>query len=151
LDPSALLPIITPVVTATIAYIRDEAAKKAGAKAVEAIGEKAGEAVAGIGPKALTTLRAWFQKKSDSKATQALANVIQDPSDQDYQQKLIKETVRIASTDPAFTQELKILAEQVTIAQPNSMVQTINNQAPNQGAQGIFTASVTFNRPTHDE
>src|SRR6266498_1545515 len=116
MDTSALIPLITPAIAAAIAYLRDQAAAKAGEKAA----------------------------KADPKAQQVLANVEQDPTDDDYQNKLIKETARLASTDSAFAQELKILAEQVTVAQPGSTVQTINNQAPNQGAQGVFNAPVSF-------
>jgi hypothetical protein len=151
MDPAALIPLIGPAIMAATAYLRDHAAEKAGEKAAEAVGTEAGKALASVGPKALATLRGWFVTKSDPKAQQALANVEQDPTDDDYQHKLLKETARLASLDPAFAQELKILAEQVTVAQSGSTVQTINNQAPNQGAQGVFNAPVSFDSIRRDD
>jgi hypothetical protein len=142
MDPAALIPLVSPVITAAVAYLRDEAARKAGEKAAETVGTEAGKAIVGIGPKALATVRAWFTKHNDTKAQQALTNVEQDPTDDDYQQKLIKETTRLASTEPAFAQELKILAEQVMIAQPGSTVQTFHNQDTIVGIQGQNTGTV---------
>ena len=144
MDPASLVPVVSSLVAAVVAYMKSEGAKKAQEKAAEVIGEKAGEAVAGVGPRALATLRTWFQRKADPKAQQALVLAEQDPDDADYQQKLVKETVRLAAADPAFAQELKVLADHVGIAQSGSVI--IDNTAPNQGAQGVFNAPVTFNR-----
>ena len=78
-----------------------------------------------------------------------LANVEQDPDDKDYQQKLVKETTRLASADSTFAQELKVLAENVAIAQSGSVI--IDNKASNLGAQGVFNAPVKFdNRAMKD-
>ena len=66
----------------------------------------------------------------------------QDPDDEDYQQKLVKETARLADTDPTFAQDLKVLAENVAIAQSGSVI--IDNKASNLGAQGVFNAPVQF-------
>ena len=148
MDPSTLVPLLTPLITAAAHYLKNQAAQKVGEKAAEVIGEKAGEAIVNTGPKTLDTLRSWFKKKEDLKAEQALELVEQNPDDIDYQQKLVKETARISVTDPTFEQELKILAGTAVVAQPGSNVQTINNQSSNEGAQGIFNDVVNFNRNT---
>ena len=114
----------------------------AGDKAAEIIGEKATETTISLGQKAFTELRSKFSLQADMKAQQALANVEQDPDDEDYQQKLVKEIARLANVDPSFAQELKLLARNVTIAQPSIL--TIDNKASNQGVQGIFNAPVQF-------
>src|SRR5947208_826826 len=116
-DPSALIPLISPIITAVVTYIKTQGAQKASDKAAEVIGEKSTEAAMSLGQRAWTLLRSKFSAKADVKAQQALTNVEQDPDDKDYQQKLVKETVRLASADPSFTQELKVLAENVHIAQ----------------------------------
>jgi hypothetical protein len=146
MDPSALISWISPIINAVAVFIKTQGAQKAGEKAAEVIGEKATEATLHKGEKALAILRTRFSAKADAKAQQALANVEQDPDDKDYQQKLVKETARLASADSAFTQELKMLAENVAIAQSGSVV--IDNKAPNQGAQGIFNAPVQFDNRT---
>lgn len=141
-DPSTLIPWISPIITAVVAFIKTQGAQKAGEKAAEVIGEKATEATLSRGEKALATLRSWFAAKADAKAQQALANVEQDPDDEDYQQKLAKETVRVASADPIFAQDLKVLADNVTLAQAGGVA--IDNKASNMGAQGVFNAPVQF-------
>jgi hypothetical protein len=148
-DPSALIPWITPIITAVVAFIKTQGAQRAGEKAAEVLGEKATEATLNTGEKALATLRARFSAKADAKAQRALANVEQDPDDEDYQQKLVKETARLASADSTFAQDLKVLAENVAIAQSGSVI--IDNKASNLGAQGVFNAPVQFdNRVTKD-
>ncbi len=144
MDPTLLVPLVSPLVAAVVAYLKGEAAKKAGEKAAEVVGERAGEAVAGAGPRLLATLRDRFTEKADPKARQALDLVEQDPDDADYQQKLVKETARLAAADPGFTQELRVLAEQANIVQPGGVY--IDNQAPSYGAQGVFHAPVTFDQ-----
>jgi hypothetical protein len=148
MDPSLLIPIVSPLVSSLIVYLREEAAKKAGEKAAEIIGEKTGEAIVDIGPKALATIRGWFGKTNDPKAQKALINVEEDPADEDYGLKLVKETVRVAASEPAFAQELKILAEQANIVQAGGTQVNIDNKAPNYGAQGNFNAPVSFGTPT---
>jgi len=81
------------------------------------------------GQKALSLLRDRFLAKADTKAQQALANVEQDPDDEDYQKKLLKETARLASADSTFAQDLKVVAEHVALAQSGSV--TIENTASN--------------------
>jgi len=148
-DLSGFIPWISPIITAVVAFIKTQGARKAGEKAAEVIGEKATEATLNKGEKALATLRARFSAKADAKAQQALTNVEQDPDDEDYQQKLVKETARLASTDPTFAQDLKVLAENVAIAQSGSVI--IDNKASNLGAQGVFNAPVEFdNRAMKD-
>lgn len=145
-DPSALIPWISPIISAVVTYIATQGAQKAGDKAAEIVGEKATETTLTLGQKALALLRSKFFAKTDAKAQQALKNVEQDPDDEDYQQKLVKETARLASTDPTFAQELKVLAENVTIAQSGGVA--IDNKAPNYGAQGVFNAPVSFDHRT---
>jgi hypothetical protein len=148
-DPSGLIPWISPIITAVVAFIKTQGAQKAGEKAAEVIGEKATETTLNKGEKALATLRARFSAKADAKAQQALANVEQDPDDEDYQRKLVKETARLANTDPTFAQDLKVLAENVAIAQSGSVI--IDNKASNLGVQGVFNAPVQFdNRAMKD-
>lgn len=145
-DPTPLLPIVAPVITAAIAYLKNEMAQKAGEKAAEKLGEKAGEAAAGVGAQALTTLRSWFHKKDDPPAQQALELVEKNPDSSGFRQELIEQTVRLAAADPAFAQDLRVLAEQVTIAQPGSVVGTVNNTGENDGMQmGVNSGDVTFN------
>lgn len=144
MDSLALVPWITPIITAVVTYIKMQGAQKAADKAAEIIGEKTIEASINMGQKALATLRSKFIVKGDVKAQQALANVEQDPTDEDYQQKLVKETARLASADPIFTQELKILAKNVAITQAGGV--TIQNDAPSYGAQGVFQGPVHFDQ-----
>ncbi len=145
-DPSALIPWISPIISAVVTYISTQGAQKAGDKAAEIVGEKATETTLSLGQKALILLRSKFSAKANPKAQQALANVEQDPDDEDYQQKLVKETARLANADPTFAQELKVLAEKVNIAQSGSI--TIDNKASNYGAQGAFYAPVSFDQRT---
>lgn len=145
-DPTPLLPVVTPIVTAAIAYLKNEAARKAGEKAAETLGEKAGEAAAGAGAQALATLRGWFQKKDDQPAQQALELVEKNPDSAGFRQELIDQTARLAATDPTFAQDLRVLAQQVNIAQPGSVVGTVHNTGENKGVQiGVNTGDVTFN------
>src|SRR6266480_1383585 len=143
-DPSALIPWISPIIIAIVAFIKTQGAQKAG----EVLGEKVTEATLNKGEKALAILRARFSAKADAKAQRALANVEQDPDDEDYQQKLVKETARLADTDPTFAQDLKVLAENVAIAQSGSVA--IDNKASNLGAQGVFNAPVQFDNRAKD-
>lgn len=143
MDLSTLAAFVTPIVTAVIAYLQTEGLQKAGEKASEVIGEKAGETVSSIGPKALATMKGWFKHSPDAKAEKALADVEQDPDDVDYQQKLVKEAIRVASIEPAFAEELKVLAQQANFIQSGGV--QINNNAPNQGAQGVFNAPININ------
>ena len=142
IDPATLLPLVSPVVAAVITFIKTQGVQKAGEKAAEILGEKATEATLDKGQKALTLLRDHFSAKADTKAQQALVNVQQDPDDEDYQKKLIKETARLASTDPTFLQDLRIRADHVAIAQSGSV--TIENTASSYGAQGVFNQPVHF-------
>ncbi len=144
MDPTMLIPLVSPVVAAVVAYLKGEAAEKAGEKVAEVAGEKAGEAIAGAGPRLLATLRDRFTEKADPKAQQALTLVEQDPDDTDYQQKLVKETARLAAADLRFAQELRVLAEQANIVQPGGVY--IDNKAPSYGPQGVFHAPITFDQ-----
>jgi hypothetical protein len=144
MDPTALLSLVSPLVAAVAAYLREEGATAAGGKAAEVIGERAGAAVADIGPRALATLRNWFRKEADAKAQQALTLVEQDPDDTDYQQKLVKETARLAAATSAFARELRVLAGRATVVQSGGVA--IDNAAPNYGAQGVFHAPVRFDQ-----
>src|SRR5256885_582313 len=142
MDPSAFIPWISPIITAVITYIKAQGVQKAGDKAAEVIGEKATETTISMGQKALTVLRSKFSATADTKAQQALANVEQDPDDEDYQHKLVKELTRLINADPTFAQDLKVLAEHVAITQAGGV--TIDNKASNYGAQGVFNAPVQF-------
>jgi hypothetical protein len=142
IDPATLLPLVSPVIAAVVTFIKTQGTQKAGEKAAEILGEKATEAAIEKGQKALTLLRDRFSAKADTKAQHALVNVEQDPDDEDYQKKLMKETARLASADPTFAQDLKVVAEHVAIAQSGSV--TIENTASNYGAQGVFNESVHF-------
>jgi|GEM_PF-2794170 len=145
MDPSSLIPIVAPVVHAAALYLQTEALKKAGDKAAEVVGEKAASSAVTQGSRALASLRSWFAKKADAKAQGVLKMVEIDPKDTDFHAKLIQETARLALTNSAFEQELRVLAGQVTIAQTESINQTFNNPSSNQGAQGVINAPLTFN------
>lgn len=142
IEPSTLIPFVSPVIATVVAFIKTQGAQKAGEKAAEVIGEKVTEATIDKGRKALILLHERFSSKADNKAQQALTSVERYPDDEDFQKKLIKETARLASTDAAFAQDLRILAEKVNIAQSGSVV--IDNKASNLGAQGVFNAPVQF-------
>jgi hypothetical protein len=144
-DPSALIPWITPIITTVVMYIKTQGVQKTADKVAKVVEEKAAEEMVSKGQKAFVLLHSRFFAKADEKAKRALANVEHYPEDDDYKEKLIKETARLASADPTFAQDLKVLGENVTIAQPGSMV--IDNKAPNYGAQGEFHAPVHFNQP----
>jgi hypothetical protein len=146
IDQSLLISWISPVITAMATYIKTQGVQKAADKAMEVIGEKAVENTVGKGQKALTLLHSQFFAKADAKAKQALANMEQNPDDENYQQELIKETARLASIDSAFAQELRLLAEKEVVAQPGSVI--IHNDAPSYGAQGVFSAPVHFDNRT---
>jgi hypothetical protein len=133
---------IAPIITAAITYIKTQGTQKAADKVAEVVGEKAGDGAISTGGKALSLLRSQFLAKTDEKAKLALANVEQYPDDDDYRDKLIKETARLASADPTFAQELKVLGENVAIAQSGSVI--IDNKAPNYGGQGVFNGPVHF-------
>lgn len=137
LDPSALWPFVVPIVQGVVTYLKQEGAKTLDEKAVEKLGEKAGESAFGAGSKSLAKLRALFQNKDDKKAQKALQAVEEDPDDKDYQDKLIKETIRLAATDSAVANELKVLAQNVMIALPGSVVTTFSNAPSGVQAQHI--------------
>jgi hypothetical protein len=141
-DPSALIPWITPIITTVGMYIKTQGVHKTADKVAEVIEEKAAEEMGSKGQKAFVLLRSRFSAKADEKAKRALANVEQDPEDEDYQQKLVKETARLASADPLFAQELKVLGENVAIAQSGSV--TIDNKASNYGVQGVVNAPINI-------
>lgn len=145
-DPSALLPWIAPIITTVVTYMRTQGIQKSADKMAEVVGEKAAEETLRKGEKALTFLRSHFFAKADEKAKRALANVEQDPDDEDYRQKLMKETARLASADPTFAQHLKALGGHMATAQSGGV--TIENKAPNYGAQGVFNNPVHFNQRT---
>lgn len=145
MEPSSLIPIVTPVVHAAVLYLQTEALKKAGDKAAEVLGEKAASSAVTKGSHALDSLRSWFVKKADAKAQGVLEMVELDPEDTAFQAKLVQETARLAMTDSTFEQELRVLAGQTTIAQTESINQTFNNVASNQGMQGVNNAPLTFN------
>jgi formylglycine-generating enzyme required for sulfatase activity len=148
MDPTALIPLVTPIVKAVVDYIRNEGAQKAGEKALEKIGEKAGESVYDISGKSLEKLRSLFQKKDDKKAQKALQALEEDPHDDDYQHKLIKETARLAAADPAVAADLKTFAEHIeraTINMPGSQLVQIEQMIINQHVQQPPTSQ----RPDH--
>lgn len=149
-DPSTLLSWITPIVAAVATHIKTQDGQKTADKGADALSDKIAEETVSVGQKVLGLLRARFLAKADEKAKQALANVEQDPDDEDYQKKLAKETARLASTDLTFAQELKVLGKNVAVAQSGSV--TIDNKASNYGAQGVFNAPVQFhNRSIKDD
>ncbi len=145
-DPSALLPWITPIITTVVTYIRTQAIQKTADKVTEAVSGKAAAEAMNTGEKALTFLRTHFFAKADEKAKRALADVEQDPDDEDYRKKLAKETARLASADPTFAQHLKALGGHITDAQAGSV--TIESQGDNYGAIGVFHSPVHFNQRT---
>lgn len=144
MDPLTLLPWIGPLVAALAAYVKEAGVRLAADKAAETVGEHAGGALAGAGSQAFALLKRWFARKADPKAQQALANVVQDPDDADYQQKLAKETARLAAADPQLVQALKMLAQHTAIQQSSSV--TITNNAASYGVQGVFYAPITINQ-----
>ncbi len=149
MEPSAIIPWISPIITAVITYIKLQGAQKAGDKIAESLGEKAADAAVNTGKKALDLFRSHSSAKTDVKVQQALTNVEQDPDDEDYQQKLMKEIARLASTDSVFAQEVKALSEHAPSTQSYSVM--IDNKASNLGAQGVFNMPVHFdNRGVKD-
>jgi hypothetical protein len=139
-DPSWVAPIITAVIT----YVRTQGAQKAADKVAEVVGEKAGDGAISTGQKALSLFRSQFLAKTDEKAKLALANVEQYPDDDDYRDKLIKETARLASADPTFARELKALGKNGAIAQSSSW--HIEHIESNQGHIGNVYGDVNNHR-----
>jgi hypothetical protein len=139
-DPSWVAPIITAVIT----YVKTQGAQKAADKVAEVVGEKAGDGAISTGEKALSLLRSHFFAKADEKAKLALVTVEQYPEDDDYKEKLIKETARLASADPTFARELKVLGKNVTIAQSSNW--HIENIESNQGHIGNIYGDVNNHR-----
>lgn len=147
MDPSVLISVVSPLVAAVVAYLKDEGVKKASDKATEVVGQKAGEAVASAGPQALATLRSWFRKKNDSRAQQALELVECDPDDALYQQELVKETVRLAVVELSFAHELSLLVEEITATAQASVSGTVHNTGTNEGVQvGVSTGSISLSQ-----
>lgn len=150
MDPASLLQVVTPVVQATILYLRERGLKKASDKAVETVGTKAGEGLSNISKRAFTTLQNWFDKEEDNKAKGVLEMVELDPHDDDFAQKLVTETTRVAEVNPKFMAELRLLADELT-SEPNNIAQVYNNYAPNKGVQGAVNSSITINNTLRDE
>jgi hypothetical protein len=136
--------VASSVVAALIAYLRDEAAKKAGDKAAEVVGEQAISAATRGGAKALATVRSWFARENDAAGRQALAKVEAAPQEPSHEQELLQSVVQLAASRPAFAEELRLLAAQANLVQSGGVVQHISNQASNRGAQGVFNAPVSF-------
>jgi hypothetical protein len=141
-----MMTIISSLVAASIAYLKTQAAQKIGEKAAEKVGEKAGESLINVGDRTLTTIRSWFAGDNE-KAQQVLTRFEANPDDQLLQQLLAEEVEAAAKGHPSRVQELQKLAEQLTLTRQEGVV--INNQAPNEGAQGVFNAPVTFTRTTN--
>lgn len=142
-DLTAITSIATTLVGLLTAYLKNQAAEKVGEKVVEKVGEKAGDALIDTGSRSLLVLRSWFHKKDDTKAEQALRQVVDNPHHLASQQELIQRTVHLAIADATFAQALRTLAEQADSTQFGKV--SISNHAPNEGAQGVFNAPVTIN------
>lgn len=144
MDPASLAVLIGPLVAGVATYLRHSGATRAGDKIADQLGEKAGDALATLGAQTLQAFRNRFRKNRDRRAEQALDRVAEAPDDPRLQQQLIEETVRVAASDSDFAQELIVLADRLSVATSGGVV--INNDAPNEGAQGVFNAPVTFTR-----
>ena len=151
MELAALFTLVSPIIGTVSKYLKNKLLKRIEDKALETIEEKTGDAVSELGSRAFAILRAWFQKKNDHKAQQALSLAEEDPLDDDYRDKLIKETARVAAADSEFLNELKKIASEVKGITSDVIVQNIDNKAPNQGAQGVFNAPVNIGQNPKDD
>jgi len=100
------------VVSAIAKYL---AVSKVTEKALEQAGEAGGEALVGVGKEALGRLRQVLGGRDESaqKAVKALADIEEDPDDEDYQGKLTKELTNLAADDEELRGLLARLSQAV--------------------------------------
>lgn len=147
---------ISGVVAATVKYLlASEGMQKAAEKAMEKVGELGGEALVNAGKNALAKLRTVLTSKGNTakKATTALTNLEDDPTDEDYQRKLVSELEKLSATDPQLRTLLEHLSVEVQQAggQPGTVqgTATVSGEArvfgPVTGAStGTITSSYTI-------
>ncbi len=114
------LAVIGGVVAAVAKYLlANKGAETVEQKALEKVGEMGGEALVNAGKNAFTSIKQALTKRGEAakKATKALVDVEEDPTDQDYQQKLATELQRLAAGDPELNRLLEKLGEVVQQAQ----------------------------------
>jgi hypothetical protein len=117
---SLTLAAIAGVVTAVVKYlVAKKSAEIVGDKALEKIGESGGEALVETGKKAFTGIKQALTGRGDAakKANKALADVEEDPTDEDYQHKLANELEKLAANDTELRSLLEHLSSVVQQAQ----------------------------------
>lgn len=101
------------VVTAAVKYLLvSKGMETAATKAAEKIGQLGGEALVNAGKNAFAKLREALGQRGEpaKKAQKALADVEEDPTDEDYQRKFATELEKLAQSDT----ELRTLLEQLS-------------------------------------
>lgn len=111
------------IVTATAKYL---AASKAGEK----VSEAAGDALVKVGASVFSRLKATLGQRGDTarKADRALADVADDPGDQEYQRNLTTQLERLAKDDAELRSVLSALSAEVQRAQPESAAPNVHNE-----------------------
>lgn len=100
------------------------------------------------GEQAAPLIKAAVQQHGDDKDRNALIQFEADPDD--YRSVLEAKLIRLAERNPAFAQQLQMLAQNANIVQPGGNVVNIDNKASNRGAQGTFNAPVSLGNSKSD-
>jgi hypothetical protein len=138
------------VVVAIAKYI---AMSKLGEKAVEKVGEAGGDAIVAVGKRAYERLTALVHRpgKEDPKVAKSLANVEEDPEDEDYQAKLTKELGALAGRDPEARELLLQLVKDVQPLVGNMTgVVNVSDQGKVDQAAGVNTGTMVYKAPRED-
>jgi hypothetical protein len=114
------LAAIGGIVTAIVKYLlASKASEIVGQKAMEKVGESSGEALVEAGKHAFDGINHALIKRGEDakKANKALADVEEDPTDEDYQRKLATELEKLAAHDADLRNMLEHLSSLVQQAQ----------------------------------
>lgn len=107
--------------------------------------------VLSAGAQAKPLIVAQLRQLGDTKATKAWADLEEDPEDEDYRSKLVKELTRLAQAHPDFARELGRIAESLPGAGAQAGGVNIANYASNQGFQGNSYAPITIDNRKRSE
>jgi hypothetical protein len=113
---SLTLAAIGGIVTAIVKYLlANKASEIVEQKALEKVGESSGEAIVKAGKYAFDSIQHALESRSDAakQATKALIDLREDPSDEDYQQKLTIELEKLAEHDADLSNQLEHLSSLV--------------------------------------
>ncbi|HEU4321898.1 MAG TPA: hypothetical protein VFS21_02005 [Roseiflexaceae bacterium] len=129
-----------PAVSAMVAFLN---AQRAQTPEVLELTRRSNEVI-GAGELALQLFREWFEYGRDGRALKALDLLIDDPDDQDFQNKLAREVIRTAQQHEQFASDLRQLSARVMQAAPQT-TNNFHNYSSNNGFQGTNAGSITIN------